>query len=236
MLGCVSLILPVYNAECCVRSTAEKASQVLESTGIPRYEIIVVDDGSGDHTFREALRARIGPHGKLIVARYGRNRGKGYALALGSLLARCPYVAFLDGDGDVDPAQLLYVLAPLHRYDAVVTSKWHPQSRTSATRLRRLLSHGFRALVWLLTGLRLRDTQTGAKAFKRKPLIQALKSVRTRRYTFDVELLATMVRQGARILEVPSMAPIRLQGYQGPRTIASMLLELLGIAYRLRAG
>jgi hypothetical protein len=34
-----------------------------------------------------------------------------------------------------------------------------------AAGLRRLLSHGYRGLTWLLTGLRLRDTQTGAKAF-----------------------------------------------------------------------
>jgi hypothetical protein len=31
----------------------------------------------------------------------------------------------LDADGDIPPLQLLYVLAPLHLYDAVITPKWH---------------------------------------------------------------------------------------------------------------
>ena len=233
-LGCVSIVLPAYNVECCVRLTVEKTSYILESTGIPLYEVIVVDDGSRDGTFQEAFRARIGPHGRLKVLRYERNRGKGFALILGFMAASCPYTAFLDADGDIDPAQLLYILAPLHLYDVVVTSKWHPQSKTEYTRLRRLLSYAFRALVWLLTGLSLYDTQSGAKAFKTSVLRSIIPYLKTRRYVFDVELLARMARRGARILEVPSIAPIKLRGYQGPRTVARMLLELLAVAYRLR--
>ena len=235
-LGCVSVVLPVYRGGEVARFTASLVSLVLEETGIPGYEVIVVDDGSPDngHTFRAAAGAYIGPRGRLLVLRYERNRGKGFALATGAWHSTCPYVAFLDGDGDIDPRQLLYVLAPLHRYDAVVTSKWHPESRTSASRLRRLLSNGFRSLVWLLTGLRLHDTQTGAKAFRRDLLIEALRRIHSRRYVFDVELLATLSSLGARILEVPSLAPLSLHGRQRPRIIMEMLLELAATAYRQR--
>ena len=235
-LGCVSVVLPVYRAGEVARFTASLVSLVLEETGIQRYEVIVVDDGSPDngHTFRAAAGARIGPRGRLRVLRYEKNKGKGFALATGVRYSTCPYVAFLDGDGDIDPRQLLYVLAPLHRYDVVVTSKWHPESRTSASRLRRLLSNGFRSLVWLLTGLRLHDTQTGAKAFHRDLLLEALRRIHSRRYVFDVELLATLNTLGARILEVPSLAPLSLHGRQRPRIIIEMLLELAAIAYRQR--
>jgi len=235
-LGCVSVVLPVYRAGEVARFTASLVSLVLEETGVPRYEVIVVDDGSPDngHTFRAAAGAHIGPRGRLCVLRYERNRGKGFALVTGARYSTCPYVAFLDGDGDIDPRQLLYVLAPLHRYDVVVTSKWHPESRTSASRLRRLLSNGFRSLVWLLTRLRLSDTQTGAKAFRRALLLEALRRIHSRRYVFDVELLAALNALGARILEVPSLAPLSLHGRQRPRVIIEMLLELAAIAYRQR--
>ena len=235
-LGCASVVLPVYRAGEVARFTPSLVSLVLEETSIPRYEVIVVDDGSPDNgrTFRAATEAHIGPRGRLRVLRYERNRGKGFALATGAWHSTCPYVAFLDGDGDIDPRQLLYVLAPLHRYDAVVTSKWHPESRTSASRLRRLLSNGFRSLVWLLTGLRLHDTQTGAKAFRRDLLLEALRRMHSRRYSFDVELLAALHSLGASILEVPSIAPLSLHGRQRPRVIMEMLLELAAIAYRRR--
>ncbi len=238
LLGCASVVLPAYRAGEAVRYTASLASLVLEETGIPRYEVIVVDDGSpdGGATLRAAMGAHVGPRGRLVVLRYEENRGKGFALTVGARHARCPYIAFLDGDGDIDPRQLLYILAPLHAYDAVITSKWHPESRTSASRLRRLLSHGYRGLTWLLTGLRLRDTQTGAKAFRRDMLLEALRHTHARRYSFDTELLAALHRLGARILEVPSQAPLSLHGRQKPRVILEMLLELLAIAYRQRAG
>ncbi len=235
-LGCVSVVLPAYSIGEIARITAETVALVLEETGIPRYEVLVVDDGSPDsgHTFRAAISAQIGPRGRLVAIRYEKNRGKGFALLTGLWHSRCPYIAFLDGDGDIDPRQLLYILAPLHRYDAVVTSKWHPESKTQASGLRRVLSKGFRTLTWILTGLRLSDTQTGAKAFRRQVLLEALPLIRTRRYSFDVELLATLRQLGARILEVPSIAPLSLHGRQKPRVIMEMLLELAAIAYRHR--
>jgi len=234
LLGCASVVMPAYNLARVVPRTVSAVSRVMEETGIPRYELVLVDDGSRDGTHLAVLGARVGPRGSLRVIRYERNRGKGFALTVGALHAACPYLAFLDGDGDIDPRQLLYILAPLHLYDAVVTSKWHPQSRTDAAPLRRLLSHGFRSLTWLLTGLRLRDTQTGAKAFRRQPLLQALGRVHARRYSFDAELLTVLHRMGARILEVPSIAPLRLHGRHRPRIVVDMLLELLATAYRQR--
>jgi len=235
LLGCATVVMPAYNLARIAPRTATAAAMILESTGIPRYEVIVVDDGSSDETHQAVLReATPGPHGRLVVLRYERNRGKGFALALGAHHASCPYIAFLDGDGDIDPRQLLYILAPLHAYDAVITSKWHPESRTSASNLRRLLSHGYRSLTRLLTGLKLTDTQTGAKAFRRTPLLQALRRVHARRYSFDTELLAALHAQGARILEVPSIAPLSLHGRHRPRIIIDMLLELLAITYRQR--
>jgi dolichyl-phosphate beta-glucosyltransferase len=226
----------MYNVRRLASRTITMISKVLEEAGLPYYEVIAVDDGSSDggHTFRAALESRVGPHGKLVVLRYEHNRGKGFALVTGFLHSSCPHVAFIDGDGDIDPRQLLYILAPLHLYDAVVTSKWHPQSRTRASLLRLVLSRGFRGLVWVLTGLKLRDTQTGAKAFRRDKLLRALKSMHSRRYVFDVELLAALKQVGARIVEVPSIAPLSLYGRQRPRVIAEMLLELLAVAYRQR--
>jgi len=130
LLGCVSVVLPMYNLGAIASKTISMVSRVLEEAGLPAYEIIAVDDGSNDnkHTFRAALKADIGPHGKLVVLRYTRNRGKGFAVATGLVHASCPYLAFIDGD--IDPRQLLCTIAPLHLYDAVVTSKWHPESRT----------------------------------------------------------------------------------------------------------
>ena len=233
-LGSVTVVLPAYNVEGRIRETIKSISSLLENTGLREYEIIVVDDGSKDNTFTEAYESSIGPKGKLIVLRYDRNRGKGFALITGILHASKPYIAFIDADGDIPTRQLTYILAPLIKYDAAVTSKWHPQSKVEASKLRRILSKSFRTLVWALTGLKLHDTQTGAKAFRKEVLRSILPLIRTRKYAFDVELLVSLKRIGAKIIEVPCPATISLKGKQRIKTIIDMLLELLAITYRHR--
>lgn len=85
----LSVIIPVYNEERTISSIVE----IARSWGVAS-EVIVVNDGSTDHTL-EALR-RFGSRIRLIS--YNKNHGKGYAMALGVEAATGDLVMFLDGD------------------------------------------------------------------------------------------------------------------------------------------
>ena len=77
----VSIVMPVYNGERYIAKSIEKVSLYMDKLGIP-HEIIVVDDGSTDNMYEEAIaNSKDG----VRVVRYPVNKGKGYAFLYGAL-------------------------------------------------------------------------------------------------------------------------------------------------------
>jgi len=227
----VSVVIPAYRLEGVIGLTVTRVSTLLDKLSLD-YEIIVVDDGSADNTSVEASKAC--NNGRVKVLKYSVNRGKGYALLYGFKHSCGGHVVFFDGDLDVHEKQIKVLLNGLKEADCVVTSKWHPESKTMASPDRRLLSKCFNLMTRLLTGLRLRDTQTGGKAFKRKVLEEAVPMLTVKRYAFDVELLVAINARGYRIVEVPALYPILLSRRFEFYEIFRMFLDLLAVAYRHR--
>jgi cellulose synthase/poly-beta-1,6-N-acetylglucosamine synthase-like glycosyltransferase len=90
----VTIIVPVHNEAIVV----ESALRSLLALDYPAYDVIVVDDGSTDATFRVASRMQ-GTHGRVTLRVVTKpNGGKASALNAGIALARTPYVLCMDGD------------------------------------------------------------------------------------------------------------------------------------------
>lgn len=233
---CVSVIIPAYNLEHVIMKTISKVKNTLDSLGY-RYEIIIVDDGSTDNTY-DRVKGMVGNHDNGIVRVYKltRNRGKGFALLYGFLKSKCESIVFFDGDLDIPVFQIPVLLKALEHpdVDVVVTSKWHSLSRTIAIPTRMILSKVFSILVKVLLGIRIKDTQTGAKALRRRVLEVVMPKLLVKRYAFDAELLAAAQANGFNIVEVPSVYPIKLTSKFKPKEIFHMLLDLLATSYRLK--
>jgi hypothetical protein len=116
--------------------------------------------------------------------------------------------------------------------DIVIASKRHRDSHVQVPLSRRILSGGFNGLVRLLTGVPIRDTQSGLKAMKKSAFIDIFPRLAVKRYAFDVELLAVANLCGLRVVEMP--INIKLDVKFNPREMWLMFIDLLGIAYRLR--
>ena len=224
-------MIPAYRLERYIDLTIRRVTSLLDGLGLD-YEVIVVDDGSPDNTWVKASNAC--NNKRVRVLRYDVNRGKGYALIYGFRHSRGRRIVFFDGDLDVPEKQIKVLIKGLNRADCVVTSKWHPASKTVASPSRWLLSKCFNLLTRLLTGLRLRDTQTGGKSFRRRVLEDVAPLLTVKRYAFDVELLTAITARGYRIAEVPALYPIVLSGRFKIREIFRMLLDLFAVTYRHR--
>ena len=97
---------------------------------------------------------------------------------------------------------------------------------------RRVLSEGFNGLVRLLTGVPIKDTQSGLKAMRKSAFIDIFPRLAVKRYAFDVELLAVANLYGLKVVEMP--VNIKLDATFKPKEMWHMFIDLLGIAYRLR--
>jgi glycosyltransferase involved in cell wall biosynthesis len=226
----ISFVVPAYNEALHIEDTLSAIDSVIQNKNLP-YEIVVVDDGSIDKTYLNAIRYA-NRNGHVKVLSYPTNMGKGYAVKKGFLHANGNIVFFTDGDMEIDFDNISDYVAALENGDIVIASKKHKYSHIEVPISRRILSQCFNTLVHLLTGVPQKDTQSGLKAMKKSAFNNIFPRLAVKRYAFDVELLAVANLYGLKVVELP--VNIKLNAKFKPKEIWHMFLDLLGIAYRLR--
>lgn len=241
LIKLVSVVVPAYKQEKTITTDLERIKGVLDNL---RYstELICVVDGKIDKTFEKAQRFAK-RHKNVSVIGYEVNKGKGYAVRFGIVESKGDVVGFLDAGMDLNPEGLSLLLEDFQwsNADIIVGSKRHAASKVDYPWQRRILSMGYQMMVWLLFGLKIRDTQVGMKFFKRGVLEKVLPRLLVKKFAFDVEMLAVANFLGfKRIYETP--VEIRLH-FGGTSTITSqkflktvfgMLVDTLAVFYRLR--
>ena len=232
----LSVILPVHNLGGEIERNLSAVAACLEGGGIA-YELVPVDDGSGDASADEIRRYAAAHPETTTPVIIAQNAGKGNALKAGFRASRGAFVLLLDGDLDIAPRMLPGFFESMrdNASDIVVGSKRHPDSVVQYPWHRRLASAIYFGLVKLFIGLPITDTQTGMKLFKRRPLGEALERMLVKAYAFDLELLAIAYGRGAKISEAP--VEIRFGqkfGALKARTVRDMSIDTLAVFYRLR--
>ena len=226
----LSFVIPAYNEEIFIEDTLGLLDLAVKERRV-HYEIVVVDDGSQDKTYIKALNYSKN-NGHVKVIRYERNTGKGFAIKTGVMESTGDAVIFIDGDMDIDLNTISKYVEALSNADMVIASKLHPNSNVSMPLSRKMLSRTFNALVRILTGFKLKDTQVGLIVMKRGAVDKIFPHLAVKRYAFDVELLALANLYGLKIVEMP--VKLNIDSPFKPKDAWRMFIDLLGIAYRLR--
>ncbi len=228
--------MPAFNEAQFIEHNVKETVKVL-TTFEYDFEVIVIDDGSYDDTHLAALKARMTHPEKVRVVRYDRNKGKGNALICGTSYATGDYVVFLDADMDLHPEQLptFFEILEAQNADVVVGSKFHPLSNVDYPPIRRIYSALYYAMVRLLFGLPIRDTQTGIKVFKTEVLRRVFPRVLVKRFAFDIEMLANAHRLGYKICEAPvTLRFRRIFGRVLMADVRNVFLDTIAIFYRMK--
>jgi dolichol-phosphate mannosyltransferase len=226
----LSFVVPAYNEEDFIEDTLGSIDAIVLDKNLS-YEILVVNDGSADETLAKA-RKYAGRNGHVRVLSYAKNVGKGHAIKIGFMRSVGNIVFFTDSDMEIDLRKVSDYIEALRHGDIVIASKKHSQSQVEVPVSRRILSESFNALVRLLTGVPLKDTQSGLKAMRKSAFADIFPRLAVKRYAFDVELLAVANLYGLKVVEMP--VSIKLDAKFKPKEMLHMFLDLLGIAYRLR--
>jgi hypothetical protein len=201
----LTIVVPAYNEARRLRAGMQRfdAAVTAGAIDLERTELVVIDDGStdGTGTTAEKLLAPL-PHHRVV--RFPANQGKGAAVRAGVATSRTPYTAYMDADMAIDPLAVPLLLQGLETHDVAIGCRALPDSMVETSYVvRSLMGRLFNELVTAGTGLGLKDTQCGFKAF-RTPVARLLfHLVRIDRFAFDVEILARARRLGLTIIEVP---------------------------------
>ena len=225
----LSVIMPMYNAQDVIRNV-EEAKQNIAKLRIP-YELILVDDGSTNGCFEEALTLA----GKDVkVVGYKKNQGKGNAIKFGFNYVSGNYVGFVDSGRDINPYQLGSFLRLMQETsaDIIIGSKRHPGSNVYYPLARRLMSRTYQALNHLLFNLDVQDTQVGLKLFTYEILKKVFPKIAIKRFAFDLELLVIAKKMKARIIEAPVAIRYKFGSTINMSAVFWILLDTIAIFYR----
>lgn len=232
----ISVIVPAFEQQKTIVKDIKNVENTLQTLGYS-YEIIVVDDGSHDETYRNVSRLK---SSKIKVLRYEKNQGKGHAVRYGMLHAKGEIIGFMDAGMDIHPNGFAMLLNHMEWYNAdiIVGSKLHPVSKVKYPVWRKILSWGYRWLTRRMFGFKVRDTQVGLKFFKRKVVRDVLPRLLVKTYAFDIEMLAVAYLLGyKRIYEAPVDITFRNNSSITSKnlwwTIFHMLWDTVAVFYRI---
>ncbi len=224
----LSVIIPAYNEEANVQSALEEVDGVCQGLGMD-YEIILVNDGSRDHT-GEIVRDMLDKNPNLRLVEHFPNRGYGGALKAGFAAAGNPLVAFFPADRQFHFSEIHLLLAYADQAEIVCGYRQDRQDPW----IRRLNAFGWNSLVRLLFGYLSRDIDCGFKLFHRWVLSAA--ALESDGAMIDTELLASARARHLRIAEVPVTHLPRQDGAAtgaNPRVILRAFRDLLRFRLRL---
>jgi glycosyltransferase involved in cell wall biosynthesis len=221
-----SIVVPFFNEEASVRPLYEKIVAVMATIGEP-YEMVFVDDGSRDGTYRELL-AVYEKDERVNLIRLRKNFGQTPALKAGFDFARGEIIISMDGDLQHDPWEIpLFVEKMKEGYDIV--SGWR-RSRKDDLLTRRLPSRAANWMMSKLSRVQLHDFGTTFKAYRREIIKDIQLYGELHRF---IPALASW--SGASIVEIPIKNPPRTGGkskYNLWRTVR-VLLDLISIKFLL---
>lgn len=228
----VSVIIPVYNESNHIQRTIQETIATFDNFPC-NYEIIAVDDGSNDDSYRK-LREISRHYSQVKVLRNKKNFGKGRALKKGFRFCKGDLVVFMDADLSLHPRQIdtFFDIMDLDNADVVIGSKFHPNSRVNYPLIRRILSLGYYYFVKILFALPVRDTQTGLKLFKYEVLANVFPRILVKQFAVDIEVLVNAYRLGYKIVEAPVILDEHWPSTVGMKAIWNIFLDTLAIFYR----
>jgi len=221
-----SVVVPLYNEQENVPQLYVKIIDVMDAVGEP-YEIVFIDDGSKDGTFRQLAEIARDDE-RVVVVRLRRNFGQTAALKAGFDHSRGEIIISMDGDLQHDPTEIpLFIEKMQEGYDIV--SGWRVE-RTDHWLMRRFPSMVANWIMAKLSRVELHDFGTTFKAYRREILSEIHLYGELHRF---IPALASWA--GASVAEVPITNVPRKSGksnYGISRTIR-VLLDLVSVKFLL---
>lgn len=157
------MVVPLLNEEESLPELARQLEDVLQRYAPNKWDVLFIDDGSTDGSYRE-IEAIHGRNPRFKAVRFRRNYGKSAALGVGFAQVEGDVVITMDADLQDDPQEIPALITKLEEgYDLV--SGWKrkrhdPWHKTVPSKL-------FNVVTSMMSGVKLHDFNCGLKAYRR---------------------------------------------------------------------
>lgn len=212
MIKSLSIIFPVYNEESRLKFAFTDILKFLKKKKF-KLEIIFVDDGSVDNSY-DIINKFINKFKSLCVKNKTRikvykskkNLGKGSALKIGVKKAKYDWILTTDTDMSVPLFQINDWLNKklINKKSFIyIASRTHNKSIVKKNFFRSILGIVMRFVVWLILGIKIKDTQCGFKLYKKKFAKYSFGKLKSYGFSHDLELIALLKNKNIEIKELP---------------------------------
>lgn len=220
------IIIPAYNEE----KVIQEVIREIQSAGY--RNIIIVDDGSTDHTYEKALAMP-----DTVVLRHRLNRGKGAATKTGIEAAKvlgADIIVTMDGDGQHDPKDIERLIEPIKNKQSDVVLGTRLKNPAGMPWYKLCANWIGNAVTWYFYGLWVSDSQSGFRAYSSHAV--QLINTKTDRYEYDSEVIREMYLYKLSYVEIPirvryteySMGKVQKQGFlNGLKTLYKIIWHLI---------
>jgi len=198
----LSIVIPCYNEGNKLVNNIITVKKYLDSLGEISYEIIGVNDGSTDNT---DVLMKLTTIENVKFIGYTKNRGKGYAVKYGIENAVGDWIIFMDADISTDISAIKTVLDSRNTADIIIGSRRHKETILVKKQpfSRKFIGNACKVITHILTGMKIKDTQCGFKAFKKECIKKIIEKQMVERFAFDVEYLYIASINKMKIIEIP---------------------------------
>ena len=225
------IISPTYNEKKNITSLIESVFSVNQD-----YHILIIDDNSPDGTANLVKEMQLKYKNLFLEERPGKaGLGTAYKYGFNWALNRdYDNIVQMDADLSHDPKEIIEMVRLLNNYDLVIGSRYIDGVSVVHWPIKRLLlSYGANVYARLVTGLRIKDSTGGYKAWKREVLNSIdINAVKSQGYSFQIEMNWRAWQKKFSIIEHPIIFADRTIGES--KMSRKIMLEAIIVIWRMR--